>query len=75
MGTAIKSARNKPQGVGDQHYAMVSPVMIDAKNPLYSVNGCLHAISSTETYCDAHAPRKRSRKLLTASAAVVAGML
>ena len=30
--------------VGDQYYAMVSPVMIDAKNPLYSVNGVFNAI-------------------------------
>ena len=43
MGTAIKLLATSRK-VGDQYYAMVSPVMIDAKNPLYSVNGVFNAI-------------------------------
>ena len=43
MGTAIKLLATSRK-VGNQYYAMVSPVMIDAKNPLYSVNGVFNAI-------------------------------
>ena len=43
MGTAIKLLATSRK-VGGQYYAMVSPVMIDAKNPLYSVNGVFNAI-------------------------------
>ena len=43
MGTAIKLLATSRK-VGDQYYAMVSPVMINAKNPLYSVNGVFNAI-------------------------------
>ena len=45
MGRAIKLLATSRK-VGDQYYAMVSPVMIDAKNPLYSVNGVFNAILS-----------------------------
>ncbi|MCI5649011.1 MAG: homoserine dehydrogenase [Fusicatenibacter sp.] len=43
MGTSIKLLATSRK-VGDGFYAMVSPVMIDQNNPLFSVNGVFNAI-------------------------------
>lgn len=43
MGTAIKLLATSKK-VGDQYYAMVSPVMVSPENPLYSVNDVFNAI-------------------------------
>ncbi|POP31489.1 homoserine dehydrogenase [Lactonifactor longoviformis] len=43
MGTSIKLLATSKK-VGDKFYAMVSPVMIDRKSPLYSVNDVFNAI-------------------------------
>lgn len=43
MGTSIKLLATSKK-VGDGFYAMVSPVMIDGTNPLFSVNGVFNAI-------------------------------
>lgn len=43
LGGAIKLLGTSRK-VGDSVYAMVSPVMIDAKHPLYSVNGVFNGI-------------------------------
>ncbi|UWP60618.1 homoserine dehydrogenase [Ruminococcus gauvreauii] len=43
MGTSIKLLATSKK-VGDGFYAMVSPVMIDGSNPLFSVNGVFNAI-------------------------------
>ncbi len=43
MGTAIKLLATSKK-VGDQYYAMVSPVMVSPESPLYSVNDVFNAI-------------------------------
>lgn len=43
LGVAIKLLATSKK-VGDQYYAMVSPVMIGSENPLYSVNDVFNAI-------------------------------
>jgi homoserine dehydrogenase len=43
MGTSIKLLATSKK-VGDKFYAMVSPVIIDRKSPLYSVNDVFNAI-------------------------------
>jgi len=43
MGTAIKLLGTSKK-VGDQYYAMVSPVMVYPSNPLYNVNDVFNAI-------------------------------
>lgn len=43
LGVAIKLLATSKK-VGDQYYAMVSPVMIGSANPLYSVNDVFNAI-------------------------------
>lgn len=43
LGVAIKLLATSKK-VGDQYYAMVSPVMISSANPLYSVNDVFNAI-------------------------------